>query len=101
MKTTKLNKTTKKAEKWIKEYKNSFCCSVKTFYGKCGYAKVEAENTIKKRITANNCHNYKVINGHCSHFTCAYMSSDNKTLFVETASNIFEIETDFAFAFEL
>ena len=101
MKTTKLNKTTKKAENWIKEYKNSFCSSVKSFYGKCSSAKVEAEDTLKKRLRANNCHNYKVLNGNCSHFTCAYMSSDYKTLFVETASNIFEIEIDFAFAFEL
>ena len=92
MNTTKLNKTTKKAEKWIKEYKNSFCSSVKTFYDKCSSAKVEVENTIKKRITANNCHSYKVLNGNCSHFTCGYMSRDNKTLFIETASNFFEIE---------
>ena len=101
MQTTKLNKTTKKAEKWIKEYINSFCISVKTFYGKCSSAKVEVENTIKKRITANNCHNYKVLNGNCSHFTCGYMSSDYKTLFIETASNIYAIEVGFAFAFEL
>ena len=92
MNTTKLNKATKKAEKWIKEYKNSFCSSVKNLYGKCSYAKVEVENTIKKRITANNCHNYKVLNGNCLHFTCGYMSNDNKTLFIETKSNIFEIE---------
>ena len=101
MNTTKLNKTTKKAEKWIKEYKKSFCISVKTFYGKCSSAKVEAENTIKKRITEKNCHNYYVLNGNCSYFTCAYLSSENKTLFFETVSNIFEIEVDFAFAFEL
>ena len=91
MNTTKLNKTTKKAENWIKEYKNSFCRSVKNFYGKCSSAKVEAENTIKKRIMANNCRNYKVLNGNCSRFTCGYLSSDDKTLFIETASNIFEI----------
>lgn len=91
MNTTKLNKTTQKAEKWVKEYKNSFCSSVKSFYGKCSSAKVEAENTIKKRIMANNCRNYKVLNGSCSRFTCGYMSSDSNTLFIETASNIFEI----------
>ena len=92
METTKLNKTTKKAEKWVKEYKNSFCSSVKTFYGKCSDTKVEAEKTIKKRIMANNCRNYKVLNGNCSYFTCGYMSRDDKTLFIETVSNIFEIE---------
>lgn len=91
MDTTKLNKTTKKAENWIKEYKNSFCSSVKSFYEKCSSAKVEAENTIKKRIMANNCHNYKVLNGNCSYFTCGYMSSDDTTLFIKTAFNIFEI----------
>ena len=92
MNTTRLNKTTKKAENWVKEYKNSFCSSVKSFYGKCSSAKIEVENTIKERARANNCCNYKVLNGNCSHFTCGYMSRDNKTLFIETASNIFEIE---------
>lgn len=92
MNTTKLNNTTQKAEKWIKEYKNSFCNSVNNFYGKCSSTKVEVENTIKKRIMANNCHGYRVLGGNCSYFTCGYMSMNNKTLFIETASNIFEIE---------
>ena len=92
MNTTKLNKTTQRAENWVKEYKNSFCNSVNNFYGKCSSAKIEAENTIKKRIFENNCHNYKVLNGNCSRFTCGFTSQDNKTLFILTASNIFEIE---------
>lgn len=50
MDTTKLNKTTKKAEKWINEYKNSFCSSVENFYNRCSYKKIQAENTIKKEL---------------------------------------------------
>ena len=92
MNTTKLNNTTKQAEKWIKEYNNSLCSSVKTLYCKYSSAKVEVETTIKKRIMATNCHNYTVLNGNCAHSTCGYMSSDNNTLFIETSSNIFEIE---------
>ena len=92
METTKLNKTTKKAEKWINEYKNSFCSSVENFYNRCSYEKIQAENTIKKRIIANNFHGYKVLGGNSFYFTCGYMSSGDKTLFIETASNIFEIE---------
>lgn len=92
MNTTKLNKTTKKAEKWINEYKNSFCSSVENFYKRCSYEKIQAENTIKKRIMANNCHNYKVLNGNCHRFTCGFTAQDDKTLFIVTASNIFEIE---------
>lgn len=85
-------KTTQKARKWIKEYKNSFCSSVNNFYGHCSSAKIHAENACKNRMLENNCHNYKVLNGNCSYFTCDYMSSDNKTLFIKTASKIYEIE---------
>lgn len=92
MNTTKLNKTTKKAENWIKEYNNSFCSSVNHFYDKCSSSKIEAENTIKKRMFENDCQNYKVLNGNCSQFTCGFTAQDDKTLFIVTASNIFEIE---------
>ena len=92
MNTTKLNKTTKKAEKWINEYKNSFCYSVNNFYNRCSSEKIRAENTCKNRMMENNCHGYKVLNGNCSKFTCGYTTQDNKTLFIETVSNIFEIE---------
>lgn len=91
MNTTKLNKTTKKAEAWINEYKNSFCYSVENFYGRCSYEKLQAENECKNRMIENNCHAYRILNGNSFYFTCGYMSSDNKTLFIETVSNTFEI----------
>ena len=92
MDTIRLNRTTKKAEKWIKEYKISFCSSVNGFYNHCSFEKIQAENDCKKRMIANNCYDYRILNGNCFYFTCGYMSRDNKTLFIETASNIFEIE---------
>ena len=91
MQTTKLNNTTQKARKWINEYKNSFCTSVSNFYNNCSSAKIRAENMCKNRMLENNCHGYKVLNGNYSHFTCGYISH-NKTLYIETASNIYEIE---------
>ena len=92
MQTTKLNNTTQKARKWVNDYKNSFCNSVNNFYNNCSSAKVQAEIACKNRMLENNCHDYKVLNGNCSHFTCGYISHNNKTLYIETASNIFEIE---------
>ena len=58
-------KTTKKAENWVKEYKNSFCSSVKTFYDKCSSEKVELEN-IKKEFNKYN-------------FSLVFSVADNRT----------------------
>lgn len=91
MNTTKLNKTTQKAERWIKEYKNSFCRSVENFYNRCSSEKISIERSIKERVNENGLIGYKVLNGNCFYFTCGYMSQDMKTLFIETKSNIFEI----------
>ena len=92
MTTIKLNKTTKRAEKWIREYLNSNCSSVSDFYGSGVYNKACIEHTIKTRLNIDHLIGYKVINGNRFYFTCGYMTADKKTLFVETASNIYEIE---------
>lgn len=90
--TTKLNKTTKKAEKWINVYFNSDCQSVRDFYVSIVAHKESIENAIKTRLVVDDLVGYKVISGNCFYFTCGYMTADKKTLFIETASNIYEIE---------
>lgn len=92
MTTTKLNKTTKKAAKWIKEYFDSDCYSVSDCYASNVSRKESIERAIKTRLIDNHLIGYKVINGNCFYFTCGYMTADKKTLFIETYSNIFEIE---------
>ena len=92
MNTTKLNKTTKKAGSWINAYFNSSCYSVSDFYTSNVPNKRSIESKIKARLTDSHLSGYKVINGNNFYFTCGYMTADKKTLFVETSSNIFEIE---------
>ena len=92
MYTTKLNKTTKKAEAWINGYFQSSCFSVLDFYGRCSDEKREAEKRIRNRMIENDYTDYRVIGGKCFYFTCGYMSRDENTLYIETASNIFEID---------
>lgn len=90
--TTKLNKTTQKAQNWIKQYNDSCCYSVSNFYGSCSQEKLSIENDIKKKMTENNCHGYKVLSGNCFHFVCAYKNNDNTILYVETIGNTWEIK---------
>lgn len=92
MTTTKLNKTTKKAKNWIEKYFDSSCYSVRDYYSSRVFAKEKIELKIKNRMDTNNLVDYKIISGNCHYFTCGYMTTDKKTLFVETVSNIFEIE---------
>lgn len=90
--TTKLNKTTKKASRWINEYFNSSCYSVSDFYITNVSRKKYIENAIKRRLHVDNLIGYKVINGNTFYFTCGFMTADKKTLFIETASRIYVIE---------
>ena len=91
MTTAKLNKTTKKARRWIEEYFNSFCYSVRDFYVSTVSRKESIENAIKLRLRVDNLIGYKVISGNTFYFTCGYMTADKKTLYIETASSIYEI----------
>ena len=92
MNTTKLNNTTQKARKWIEEYNSSNCLSVNYFYDRCSYEKTSIENDIKKKMTENNCHSYRILSGNCFHFVCGYLNKDNTILYVETIGNTWEIK---------
>ena len=89
---TKLNKTTQRAKRWIDLYNKSICYSVESFYGRCSSAKIRIENDIQERMKEMNCFDYRVINGNTFYFTCGYCSRDSKKLYIETSSNIFEID---------
>ena len=92
MTTTKLNKTTKKALNWINGYFSSNWSSVGDLYVSKVHAKESIERVIKARLSEHNLIGYKVICGNCFYFTCGYMTADQKTLFIQTASKIYEIE---------
>lgn len=92
MNTTKLNKTTQKAEKWIREYFNSSCYSVDNFYDRCSSEKISIERRIKDRIYHDNLCDYRILNGNCFYFTVGYRNENGDKLYIETFSNIFEID---------
>lgn len=91
MQTVKLNKTTQKAINWINSYNNSTCCSVRDWYASRTPRKESIENSIKQRIKEEGLKAYKIVSANGFYFTCGYMSQDEKTLYIETASNIYEI----------
>ena len=92
MNTTKLNKTTQRAKGWIDDYFTSSCFSVRDFYTSQVYRKESIEDAIKRRISAGNLHGYKIIGGNGYYFTCGYMDENENILYVETVSNIYEID---------
>ena len=92
MYTTKLNKSTQKASRWIEAYNASNYYSVTTFYGRCSYEKITIENDIKNKMVENNCHDYRVLSGNCFHFVCGYKNNDNTILYIETIGNTWEIK---------
>lgn len=91
MNTTKLNRETQKAERWIDSYNRASDYSVETFYGRPSYNKIRAENECINRMKSINGYGYRVLGGNSSFFTCGYKSEDGKTLYIETACNTFEI----------
>lgn len=92
MYTTKLNKTTKKAEWWIKQYFMSSCFSVRNYYKNCSKAKISIEQRIHDRMIKNDLLDYRVLSGNSFYFTVGYMDKSENTLYVETISNIYEID---------
>ena len=92
MYTTKLNKSTQKAESWIKKYFNSSCFSVRNFYGRCSQEKISIEQKIRDRMIENDLIGYRVLNGNCFYFTVGYTDRTENILYIETASNIYEID---------
>lgn len=91
MNTTKLNNTTKKASNWIGSYNRANYYSVEDFYKNPSCNKIRAERYCLDRMNEINGHGYRILGGNSSFFTCGYMSQDNKTLYIETACNTFEI----------
>ena len=89
---TKLNKTTERAEHWIKTYFNSSCFSVLDFYSKPSSSKIRIEQKIKNKMIENNCIDYRVLSGNSSFFTCGYMDKNENILYIETAYNTYEID---------
>ena len=94
MYTTKLNNTTERAERYIRQYEKSTCHSVQFFYGHPSYRKISIEEKIRNRMSTENCIDYRVLGGNSSFFTVGYMSNDRKKLFIETYCNIFEIDIE-------
>lgn len=91
MNTTKLNRTTKRAENWIEGYFRSCYYSIDDFYNRPSYNKIRVEKECINRMLSINGKGYKVLGGNSSFFTCGYLSEDEKTLYIETACNTFEI----------
>lgn len=91
MNTIKLNKTTQKAKNWIDSYFRSNFNSIEVFYSRPSYNKIRAERECINRMLEVNGKGYKVLGGNSSFFTCGYRSNDEKTLYIETACNTFEI----------
>jgi len=89
---TKLNKTTQKAESWIRQYNESNFFSVKSFYGRCSDEKIRIENDLLEKMHSLDCCDFRILNGNCFYFTCGYVSKDYKKLYVETSCNTFEID---------
>ena len=92
MKTTKLNKNTKKAKTWIEQYFTSSCFCVESFYKNPSITKRHLELEIRDKMFNNNLINYKILNGNSFYFTCGYMDITQNILYIETACNIFEID---------
>lgn len=92
MNKTKLNKTTQKAERWIKQYFTSSCFSVRNYYGRCSDEKIRIEQKIRDRMIENDLIGYRVLNGNCFYFTVGYTDRAENILYIETFSNIYEID---------
>lgn len=90
--TTKLNKTTQKAERWIKEYFMSHCFSVRDYYGRCSDEKIRIESRIRDRMIENDLIGYRVLNGNNFYFTVGYTDRTENILYIETSCNIYEID---------
>ncbi len=92
MYTTKLNKTTQKAQAFINAYFGSHYFSVRDCYSTRTYTKESIENKIKERMRNEGLIDYRVISYNTFHFTCGYMDKSQNILYVETHANIFEID---------
>lgn len=88
----KLNKTTERAKRWVNDYFNSTCYSVLDFYSRPSQNKIYSEQKIRARMSDDGFHDYRILGGNSSFYTCGYRTLDDKKLVIETAYNTFEIE---------
>lgn len=88
----RLNNTTQKAKKYIKEYNDSTCYSVEYFYNRPSINKIRIEEDIKEKMRVLGGYGYKVLCGNSSFFTCGYLTASGHTLNIETPGNTFIIE---------
>lgn len=89
---TNLNKVTQKAKRWIDSYFNSTCYSVLDFYSRPSQNKIYIEQRIRDNMNNDGYHDYRILGGNSSFYTCGYRTLDNKKLIIETAYNTFVIE---------
>ena len=92
MNTTKLNKSTQRAQNFIKSYFGSHIFSVRDAYSSRVPTKESIEDRIKERLRAEGLHDYRIISYNGFYFTCGYMDETENTLYIETAYNIYEID---------
>ena len=87
--------TNKKAWELWQAYNKATDDSVLTAYKTSpSYAKINAENDIKKRMIEENGHGYKVMSHNTFGFTCGYLvdiSNITKLLTVDTKSNTYRV----------
>lgn len=85
--------TNKKAWELWRSYERATDRSVLEVYGRCSYEKIEAENKIKKEMTDNNGHHYKILGHNTFGFSCGYVIDFVNTvlLVVHTKENIYKV----------
>ena len=90
----KLNKTTKKAQDFIKRYNESDMYQLFDLYKSYSRDKWRADYFIKENMKNLDAWGYKIIGGNCSTFTAGFMyKKDNKEILrIETVSNSYDIE---------
>ena len=92
MNATKLNKNTQRAKGFIDSYFKSHHLTVRDCYSTRTYTKESIEDKILNRIYSEGMTDYRIISFNTFYFTCGYMDKTENILYVETASNIYEID---------
>lgn len=88
---TQINATTKKAQYYIKRYKESLDFTLDHVYRTYSEKKRYAYNAIKNRADVDAT-TLKILGANCDTFTVGYFLADEpNTLAIQTASNIFLI----------
>lgn len=81
--------TQKQYESWIKQWYYNSAETVKQWYKKPSYFKIQAENGIKDKMQRNGGWGYRVLSGNTTTFVAAYMIGDTEKFIVETYANTY------------